>query len=90
MRVARLVLVGMCNTAAVSVSVSVSVSALSLLRQLVLAAPGNQQFLSSDTSAATALWEYLVAMWLMLHLQISLICNFGRNWDKIDNRSVPC
>ena len=54
---ARLVLVGMCNTAAVSVS------ALSLLRQLVSAAPGNQQFLSSDTSAATALWEYLVAIW---------------------------
>ena len=65
---ARLVLVGMCNTAAVSVSVS----ALSLLRQLVSAAPGNQQFLSSDTSAATALWEYLVAMWLMLHLEIYL------------------
>ena len=60
---ARLVLVGMCNTAAVSVSVSVS--ALSLLRQLVSASAGNQQFLSSDTSAATALWEYLVAMWLM-------------------------
>ena len=57
MRVARLVLVSMCNTSAVSVS------ALSLLRQLVSAAPANKQFLSSDTSAATALWECHVAIW---------------------------